>query len=95
MVEKLEKAIEQKLVKLVEANGGRCIKWTSPSSSGVPDRIVILPHGRVIFIETKRPKGGRLSPMQRIWRDRLIALEQEYYIISNESDLELFRTLIP
>ena len=94
-MEKLEKAIEQKLVKLVEANGGRCIKWTSPSSSGVPDRIVILPHGRVIFVETKRPKGGRLSPMQRIWRDRLITLEQEYYIISNESDLELFRILIP
>lgn len=94
-MEKLEKTIEQKLVKLVEANGGRCIKWTSPSSSGVPDRIVILPHGRVIFIETKRPKGGRLSPMQCIWRDRLIALEQEYYIISNENDLNLLRTLIP
>lgn len=44
--------------------GGICWKFTSPSTAGVPDRVVML-HGLVVFVELKRPEGGRLSEMQK------------------------------
>jgi len=36
---------------------GKVFKWTSPGVKGVPDRIVFLPGGKVIFVELKRPKS--------------------------------------
>lgn len=67
----LERDIEQKLVKMVESYGGLCLKWVCPGWLGVPDRIILLPGGRVLFAETKRPKGGKLSAMQKWWLRRL------------------------
>ena len=67
----LEKDIERKLRKMVESHGGLCLKWVCPGWSGVPDRIIILPCGRVIFVETKRPKGGKVSKLQDWWCKRL------------------------
>lgn len=51
----LEKTIEAALVKRVKALGGRCEKFVSPGRTGVPDRIVTLPGGRIIFVELKAP----------------------------------------
>lgn len=48
-----EKKIERFLVKRIKEQGGLCLKFISPSMSGVPDRIVLLPKGRVFFVETK------------------------------------------
>ena len=42
-----EKTVEQKLVQAVRAKGGVCWKFTSPSTVGVPDRVVILPGGHI------------------------------------------------
>jgi hypothetical protein len=70
----LEKDIEEKLRKKVEAAGGHCLKWTCPGWAGVPDRLVLLPGGMVIFVETKRPKGGTLSSRPNWWRKKLISL---------------------
>lgn len=83
----LEKDIEAKLRKLVESRGGLCLKWVCPGWVGVPDRIVLLPGGRVIFVETKRPKGGRLSPMQVWWQKKLTRLGFWHEIVWNEEDL--------
>lgn len=62
----LEQGLEQKIVAKIKEKNGLCIKWVSPGFTGVPDRIAILPGGRVIFIEVKRPglKDGR-SPRQK------------------------------
>lgn len=86
----LERDIEQKLRKKVEACGGKCLKWVCPGWSGVPDRIVLLPGGRVIFVETKRPKGGRLSPLQGWWSDTLWELGFRCWQIWDWDDLERF-----
>lgn len=59
----LEKEIEKALVKKVKALGGLCIKFTSPSMMGIPDRIVLLPKGKLGFVELKRP-GGKARPIQ-------------------------------
>lgn len=60
-----EKKTERKLRLEVEKIGGLCLKWISPNFSGVPDRIVLMPNGRVYFVELKS-EGKRLSPRQRI-----------------------------
>ena len=50
-----ERDIELKLRDAVKAVGGLCWKFTSPGTSGVPDRIVLMPKGRIAFVETKAP----------------------------------------
>ncbi|WP_394870333.1 VRR-NUC domain-containing protein [Clostridium butyricum] len=58
-----EKDIEQKLVKSVKAEGGMCIKFTSPGMDGVPDRLVLMPERKIAFIELKAP-GKKPRPLQ-------------------------------
>ena len=77
----LEREIENHLVWAVETIGGKTWKFTSPGRKGVADRIVCLPDGRTWFIELKRPKGGRLAPLQAAFRDELIALKQNYALL--------------
>lgn len=57
--------MEAKLVDAVKAVGGVCWKFTSPGTSGVPDRIVLLPSGRIAFVEVKA-SGEKLRPLQRL-----------------------------
>lgn len=61
----LENRVETKLRQEVERIGGKAYKFESPGNIGVPDRIICIPPGRVVFVETKRPKGGRLSKIQK------------------------------
>lgn len=65
-----EAAIEAQMVRMVHDRGGLCLKWVSPGNNGVPDRIVITPEGRVIFVELKT-ETGRLSPVQIMQHARL------------------------
>ena len=50
-----EKTIEAKLVKAVRIMGGLAPKFVSPGFDGVPDRLVLLPKGKIAFIELKAP----------------------------------------
>lgn len=90
----LEKEIEQKLRTKVEDLGGKCLKWVCPGWSGVPDRIVLLPGGRIYFVELKRPRGGVLSPMQKKWRDWLQRLGFRYVLIWDRERLDRFLCLL-
>lgn len=83
-----EREIEAKLAEIVARYGGNCLKWVCPGWTGVPDRIILLPGGGVIFVETKRPRGGRFSPMQKWWERRLINLGLDYWKVKNYDDLE-------
>ena len=59
----LEKVIEQELVKQVKTRGGLCLKMNSQSMSGIPDRLVLLPKGKIGFVELKQ-KGKKPRPLQ-------------------------------
>lgn len=58
-----EKEIERKLVAAVREAGGLAPKFVSPGWDGVPDRIVLLPSGRMAFVELKSP-GKAMRPLQ-------------------------------
>ncbi len=88
----LEKEIEAKLVKVVKDAGGLCLKWVCPGWAGVPDRVVLLPGARVVFVETKRPKGGVLSSRQKWWHRELHRLGFKFYIVWSQYDVEYFAT---
>lgn len=59
-----ESTIEARLVKAIRGMGGLCYKFVSPNNPGVPDRLIILPGGRVVFAELKT-EVGRLATIQR------------------------------
>lgn len=90
----LEKDIERKLKTMVERRGGLCLKWVCPGWAGVPDRIVLLPFGRVVFVELKRPKGGRLSKLQKWWAKTLVSLGFRYTTVWNQDDLDEFEEFV-
>lgn len=61
----LEKEVEKFLVREVKKLGGISFKFISPGNAGVPDRIAILPNGRVVFAELKTDKG-KLTRLQGV-----------------------------
>ena len=48
-----EKEIEKKLTQMVKKAGGICPKLVSPGFDGMPDRMVLLPNGRIGFVDRK------------------------------------------
>lgn len=65
-----ESCIEKQLEKMVRKKSGLCFKFVSPGSPGVPDRIVITPDGRIIFVELKTETGS-LQKIQQWQIERL------------------------
>lgn len=59
-----ESRIESCLVRMVRDRGGLCYKFVSPGNPGVPDRIVITPAGRTVYVELKT-EVGRLAAIQK------------------------------
>lgn len=84
-----ESTLERKMRQAVERAGGKMPKWVSPGNRGVPDRIAILPGGRVVFVEMKAP-GKQLQPLQRKWKKTLLALGHKHYKIDSEDDIKRF-----
>ncbi len=68
-----ERKIEDDFRQWCEQQGFPCLKLKLENEKGFPDRTVILPNGKVAFIEFKKP-GGRVSIHQRKWISRLQSL---------------------
>lgn len=85
----LESTLEQAVRKYIRSIGGRCYKWVCPGENGVPDRICILPGGRIIFVELKRPgrKDGMSERQKKVFRI-LHALGCEAWRINSLDDLK-------
>ena len=65
-----EKFVEQRLVKKVKTAGGICPKLVSPGMDGMPDRMALLPGGRIGFVELKAP--GKKPRTLQLLRHRIL-----------------------
>lgn len=81
-----EKIIERYLKKRVEETG-LCLKWSSPGTAGVPDRICIFPGGRVVFVETKAPTGTVRKIQKEVIR-RMRNFGAVVYVASTKEDVD-------
>ena len=84
-----ESKLEHRLVNEVERIGGRAPKWVSTGNRGVPDRLVILPGGRTIYVEMKAP-GKPLKPLQVRWAKILRNMGHQVYKIDSHEDIDQF-----
>ena len=82
-----EKIIEKELVKAVKAMGGIAPKFTSPGFDGMPDRLVLLPSGRMGFVELKAP--GKKPRALQMARHRLLRrLGFKVYVIDEINQID-------
>ncbi|WP_186269853.1 VRR-NUC domain-containing protein [Burkholderia gladioli] len=85
----LEKTVEAYLVERVRALGGTAYKFTSPARASVPDRIVVLPPGRIFFVEVKRP-GGKLTRGQEREHEHLRRLGADVRVLDSIGAINAF-----
>ena len=81
-----EQTIEHKLVVATKDMGGIAVKFISPSIYGMPDRLVLLPHGRLAFVELKA-SGKKPRPLQVKRKRQLEALGFKVYVIDGEEQI--------
>lgn len=77
-----EKYIESKLRDKVKQRGGKAVKFVSPGCNGMPDRILLLPGGRVVFAEVKAP-GKKPTPLQEKRAKELRELGFKVYTVDS------------
>jgi len=85
-----EKLIEQKLIRAVKAAGGIAVKFVSPGYDGMPDRIVLLPGGKMAFVEVKA-HGMKPRPLQI---RRHVLLRQLGFLVYVLDDEKQIRTVL-
>ena len=81
-----EKYIEAKLVRTVKSAGGVAPKFVSPGLDGMPDRIVLIPGGKVAFVEVKAP-GAAPRPLQIKRHKMLTQLGFKVYILDDLDEI--------
>lgn len=81
-----EKTIEQKFREAVRNAGGLALKFTSPGWDGMPDRLALLPGGRMAFVEVKAP-GEKPRPLQLARHRTLRQLGFRVYVLDDEKQI--------
>ena len=84
-----ERDIEVLLRDGVKQLGGKAYKWVSPGNAGVPDRIVILPGGKVIFVELKQ-ENGRLTRLQKVQQQTLRRMGVAAVTLRGAEDVKVY-----
>lgn len=82
-----EKNIEMYLRDRIKKVGGIAFKFISPGNDGVPDRLICLPTGQVIFVELKAP-GKTTRPLQDLQISRLRNLNFKVFIIDSKEKVD-------
>jgi hypothetical protein len=93
MLDMKESEIETYFVWTVERMGGKAYKFASPSQRGVADRIACLPNGQTWFVELKT-KGGRLSPLQKMFAAEVQGLKQKHIVLWNKEAIDQWRNYL-
>jgi len=82
-----EKDVEQYLRDQVKSIGGKAYKFVSPGNRGVPDRMVCLPGGRIVFVELKAT-GKTTSDQQDLQIAKLQELGFHVMCFDNKSIID-------
>ena len=81
-----EKVIEQKLAAAVKKAGGIALKFVSPGFDGMPDRLVLLPDGKIAFVEVKA-QGKKSRSLQLARHHLLQRLGFQVYVIDSADQI--------
>lgn len=88
-----ESTIEAYLRDRVKELGGKAYKFVSPGNDGVPDRLVCLPGGRVVFAELKAP-GKKPTRLQILQQEKLRLLGFLVFVIDSKTGVDEFIQLV-
>ena len=89
----VEKKLERELIKKVKKLNGLCLKFQSPNNRGVSDRIVLMPCGRLFFVELK-DLNKKLDPLQEVMAKRLLKIGHKTYLVNSKESLNNFIKMI-
>lgn len=81
-----EKEIEKKLALEAKKRGGLAVKFVSPGFDGIPDRILLMPEGKMAFVEVKAP-GKHPRPLQMARHKLLRGLGFSVFILDDVSQI--------
>lgn len=84
-----EKTLEARLVREIEARGGMALKYTSQYHRGIPDRIILMPYGRIYFVELKST-GETPNYIQRYAMRQLQERGFAAWVVDDSKKLEQF-----
>lgn len=82
-----EKEIENYLVRKIKNKKGIAYKFTSPGNSGVPDRLCLLPNGKIFFVELKSP-GKKPRALQVNQITKMTKLGQRVYVLDSKEKVD-------
>lgn len=81
-----EKLLDKKLKAAVERQGGLSIKLVTLHFTGLPDRLCLLPNGRLFFAEIKTT-GKKPKKVQTVVHNRLKSLGFRVEVIDNSEQI--------
>lgn len=94
-IKETEKQIETYLREEAKRKGAIAMKVQTDYLAGMPDRLLILPSGGVVWVEVKAPKG-RLREIQRVTHQKLRSLQQKVHIVRSVEECKtLLEKYIP
>ncbi len=82
-----EREVESYLIKRVGMLGYKCIKFIPDQVNGMPDRMILLPGSRVLWVELKT-KGGALSEIQKLRHRELREQGHEVVVVWNKEQVD-------
>lgn len=89
----IEKILEQKLRTGVKKQGGTAVKFTSHITTGMPDRMVLMPGGKIYFIELKGTREKQ-TPLQMLQMRTLRLLGFHAEVIDTREGVDRFLEMI-
>ena len=84
-----ESQLERKFCDKIKHLGGLPLKFVSPGRAGVPDRIVLMPGGKIYFVEMKS-EVGEISILQDYVFKKFTELGFKVHIINSVESLKKF-----
>lgn len=84
----LERDVESYLTRSVERLGGRCVKFLPDVDNGMPDRIVMLPGGVLIWVELKNGTEEEARKLQQMQHRKLRRLGQWVEVVQTKEAVD-------